>query len=116
MKKVTAIAVKEQSKIFSDFSGKRFRYDIPEVTLKFDFGYGSEFDGGQIEFHLDDNDAKEIMALIKEKIHKNTKEHFEKILKKESKNYSESIQYRDYGSCEHYGSNVALCQFFLGKK
>lgn len=115
MKKITAVAVKEQSKVFSDFSGQRFRYDIPEATLRFDFGYGSSFDDGFIEFHLSDKESKEVLNFIKEKLHKNTKEHFQKMLKKESKNYEESIQFRDYNGCEHYGSSVALYKFFLGK-
>lgn len=115
MKKLIKAAEREQNKIHCDFNGKRFRYDIPEVILKLDFGYGSTFDDSSIEFHLSEKDAKEIMNLIKDKLHKNTKEHFEKMLKKESKNYSDSIQFRDYNACEYYGSNIALYKFFLGK-
>jgi hypothetical protein len=115
MKKITAVAVKEQSKVFSDFSGQRFRYDIPEATLRFDFGYGSSFDDGIIEFHLSDKESKEVLNFIKEKLHKNTKEHFEKMLKKETKNFEESVDCRDYSASEYYGSCVGLYKFFLGK-
>jgi hypothetical protein len=37
------------------------------VTLTIDFGYGSKLDGLLLELHLDDEDIKDVLDLLKKK-------------------------------------------------
>ena len=74
MKNIIKPAQKEDAEYYSDFSGERFEHDIPEVEIKFSFEYGSMFDGSSFDIHLSDEETKEILDLIKNKLSNRTKE------------------------------------------
>lgn len=116
MKKIVKPAQKEEAEIYSDFSGERFNHDIPEVTIKFDFNYGSQFDDSRIEFDLTENEAQEILDLIKSKLSQKRKDLMTQELKNTNINYEQCMDSRDWDGCEHYGSNAFLYKYFLNQK
>ena len=75
MKKVIKPITREESEYSSDFSGERFHLDIPDVTIKVSFNYGSRFDDSEIEFHLSDKETEEVLSFIKNKICDKTKDY-----------------------------------------
>jgi hypothetical protein len=66
MKIVKTERVEEEAEYYSDFSGKQLLDYVP-VTLTIDFGYGSIIDGLILELHLDDEDIKDVLDLLKKK-------------------------------------------------
>ena len=56
---------KEHVEYMSDFSDRCFDSFYPDVEVKFEFNYGSEFDGSRVEFHLTDQEAKHVLDFIK---------------------------------------------------
>lgn len=113
MKIVTKPQQKEEIEIYSDFSGERFQYDIPEVTIKFDFEYGSKYDDAQIEFHFSDKEADDILKLIKTNLSEKTKDNIKKYLEESNKKYDECMDFRDWDGCDYYGANIELYKYFL---
>ena len=113
MKIITKPQQKEEVEIYSDFSGERFHHDIPEVTIKFSFEYGSKYDDSQIEFHLNDNEAKDILELIKAGLSDKTKENIKKCLEKANKEYDECMDFRDWNGCDYHGASIELYKYFL---
>lgn len=113
MKRIIQPQVKEQSEYYSDISGKRFDNDIPAVELKVDFGYGSRYDGAKITFHLNDEESIEIMEMIKMRLSEKTKKTYKKIIKEQDKKYEDSMEFREWGSCDYYANCRDLYQFFV---
>jgi hypothetical protein len=113
MRKIVKPKQNEECEYYSDFSGERFDHDIPEVVLKFEFGYGSPFDDSNWEFHLTHDESTEILQIIKNKISNNTKQDFAKTLKECEKKYDSSIESRDWSSCDFLASDICMCKFFL---
>jgi hypothetical protein len=113
MKIITKPKQREEAEIFSDFSGERFAHDIPEVTLKFEFNYGSKFDDSQIEFHFSDLESKDILELIKIKLSEKTKQLIKGGLKKTEESYNQSFDCRDWDGCDYYAANADLYKYFL---
>jgi hypothetical protein len=116
MKKIIKPAQKEEAEVYSDFSGERFNHDIPEVTLKFEFNYGSQFDDSRLEFDLTDKEAKEILDLIKSKLSPKRKELMKNNLEESSTNYEQCMESRDWDGCEYYGNNNLLYKYFLDQE
>jgi len=113
MKVIIKPKQKEEAEFYSDFSGDRFEHDIPEVELNFSFGYGSGFDGSDLNFHLSQFDAMVVLELIKSKLCEKTKNKMKEMLKELENKYNDSIDSRDWGSCEYYGTNSDMLKFFL---
>lgn len=113
MKIITKPQQKEEAEIYSDFSGERFHHDIPEVTIKFSFEYGSKYDDSQIEFHLNENEVKDILELIKAGLSDRTKENIKKCLEKSNKEYDECMDFRDWNGCDYHGASIELYKYFL---
>lgn len=68
MKKILKPSEKEEAEYRSDFSDKSFiRFD-PDVEIKFEFNYGSKFDGANLELHLTDEESKVILDFIRSKL------------------------------------------------
>jgi len=116
MKKIIKPKTNEESEYYSDFSGERFEHDIPEVLLKFEFGYGSPFDDSNWEFHLSHNESLELLNLIKNKISEKTKQSFSDVLMDSEKQYNYSMEFRDWPSCDFLASKLDMCKFFLNDK
>jgi hypothetical protein len=116
MKKITKPAVREESVMYSDFSGKCFGEWNAPIELKIDFSYGSNYDGACLKLDLDDEDLKPILELIKSKLSKETKDHFKKQLDKYDKDYDDSMQMRDWDSCDRTINCSWLYRYFLDIK
>lgn len=78
----------EEIEYRSDFSDKSFLGFDPHVVIKFDFNYGSKYDGENLEFHLTDEEAGHVLDFIKMNL---SQERFNQM-----KNSNESIFVEDY--------------------
>jgi hypothetical protein len=100
MKKITKPAEKEEFVYYSDFSGKHMGDICSPVEVKIDFNYGSKRDGANLILHLEDKDVDSLLDVIKSKVCKNTKRAWKKQLDAQEKNFDESMQFRDWDSCD----------------
>jgi hypothetical protein len=88
MKIVIKPSESEEIEYRSDFSDKSFLGFDPHVVIKFDFNYGSKFDGENVEFHLTDEEAGHVLDFIKMNL---SQERFDQM-----KSSKESIFVDDY--------------------
>ena len=114
MKIVIEPKQEEKVECYSDFSGDRFEYDIPEVELNISFNYGSKFDEASIELHLKHSEAMELLETVKYKLSPKTKENLNQKLEMLQKNYNDSADSRSWECCDYYGNNIDLYRFLLG--
>ena len=113
MKKIIKPSEKEEACYYSDFTGKIFGNFGAPVDLKIQFNYGSDRDGATLSLHLDDEDTKPIIDLIKSKLCSNTKKQLKKKLKKEEKSFDESMQFRDWDCCDALSNDIWLIRELL---
>jgi hypothetical protein len=116
MKNIIKPKQREESEYYSDFSGERFFGDIPEVDMKLSFNYGSSYDGSNIEFHLSEQEAMEILLIIRNKLCDNTKNRIKTYLEKIETEYDSAVQFREWDSCDLYSSNMNMYKFILNEK
>lgn len=116
MKKITKPAEREEAIYYSDFTGKILDECGPDVTLKLQFSYGSKRDGARMELHLNDEDTQPILELIKQKISPDTKEEYKKNLAKKENSYYDSMQSRDWASCDIEINDIWLLRYILDIK
>jgi hypothetical protein len=116
MKKISQPAQPEKADYVSDFSGKKFPFPFPDVQIKFEFNYGSEFDGSKISFDLSDQEASGVLQFIREKLSPKTLRELRRRLKQVSQRYDGNFQARDWQALEYDENNVALLQFLLSIK
>jgi len=88
MKIVIKPSESEEIEYRSDFSDKSFLGFDPDVVVKFDFNYGSKYDGENLEFHLTDEEAGHVLDFIKMNL---SQERFHQM-----KNSNENIFVEDY--------------------
>lgn len=106
MKKIIKPAEREESVFYSDFSGKNLgEFDSP-VDVKIICGYGSKYDGCDITLHLDDNDLQKLLTSIKTLISDDYKAEIKKKLEKYEKDFEDSMQMRDWSSCDLLSNNL----------
>lgn len=74
MKKVLKPAEPEEVVYYSDFSGKLLEHNMVPVTIKIECGYGSEYDGSFVEFHLTDKGLNNLLVYLKDRLCQETKE------------------------------------------
>ena len=113
MKKIIKPLRKEESIYFSDFTGKPFDAFGPPVEVTFTFNYGSKYDTSSITFHLDDKDSSEILNVIKNKLSSDVKEEIKKQIKNLELNLSDSINSRDYYSCDYACNNIDFLKYIV---
>jgi len=116
MKKVIKPAEKEEAVYFSDISGKSFGEFGAPVELKLSFNYGSKYDGTEITFQMDDNDAKPVLDLLKELVTSDFKEASKKFLENHEKSLEDSIQMRDWEYCDRMSDSIQFWRDFLKLK
>jgi hypothetical protein len=116
MKKVFKPAEKEEAIYFSDFTGKSFGEWSAPVDLKINFNYGSERDGASLTLHLDDEDTKPIIDLIKQKLSEDIKQQLAKKLETLDKDYEDSMQFRDWQACDNLTNNIWFLRELLDIK
>lgn len=78
----------EEIEYRSDFSDKSFLGFDPHVVIKFDFNYGSKYDGENLEFHLTDEEAGHVLDFIRMNL---SQERFDQM-----KNSNENIFINEY--------------------
>jgi hypothetical protein len=116
MKKVLKPAEKEEAVYFSDFTGKSFGEWVAPVDLKIDFNYGSNRDGASLTLHLDEEDIKPIIDLIKQKLSEDVKVELRKKLEIYDKDHEDSIQWRDWQACDNLSNNIWFLRELLDIK
>ncbi|MFZ9876479.1 MAG: hypothetical protein ACO3EY_05415 [Candidatus Nanopelagicales bacterium] len=116
MKKITKPAEREEAVFYSDFSGKTLGDLTPPVELKIEFNYGSERDGASLQLHLDDEDVKPIVELIKQKMSADRKKQLKKQLEEQEKSFEDSMQFRDWNSCDYITNSMWFLRELLDLK
>lgn len=83
MKKVIKQQEPEEAVYYSDFTGKLLPESNtfgPPITIQINFNYGSNFDGSELELHLDDNDFKRLQLFLQDNTTQEFLEYFKKII------------------------------------
>lgn len=88
MKIVIKPSESEEIEYRSDFSDKSFLGFDPHVVIKFDFNYGSKYDGENLEFHLTDEEAGHVLDFIRMNL---SQERFDQM-----KNSNENVFINEY--------------------
>ena len=115
MKKIIQPKQEERAEYVSDISNISFNGFSSDVEVKFEFNYGSEFDGSKIEFHLTDPEAKSILSFIRGMISEEKKQDLKNKIKISSKNYNDNIEARDWESSDYYGNEIELYRYLLNE-
>ena len=113
MKKVIQPKQEEQAEYFSDFSDQSFEGFNPDVEIKFEFNYGSKFDGGKVEFHLTDQEAEHILDFIRMNLSKGKINEIRNKLEEHEEYYEENVNVRDWQSCDHFYNCIELYKYLL---
>ena len=113
MKKITQPKQEERAEYFSDFSGKSFEGFNPDVEIKFEFNYGSKFDGGRVEFHLTDQEAEHVLDFIRMNLSEGKINELKNKLEEHEEFYEENVNARDWQSCDHFYNCIELYKYFL---
>jgi len=117
MKKIITPKQHEEANYFSDFTGQPFGEGYtPPVTLKLDFGFGSEYDNSEITLHLSDRDVAPILDLISSKLNPDVKKQLEQEFIENNEQYFNAIEARDPMECEYRISCNNLYKKLLGKQ
>ena len=108
MKIVTKPKRHEEAVYYSDFSGKLIKEFRPPVTMTLSFSYGSIYDGGDLEFHLTDDDLEPVLEYIKSKLTADTKKQMKNSLEDINEQFDMALDSRDQGECTYLSSNISL--------
>lgn len=114
MKKVIKPAEQEEAVYFSDFSGKCFGEFHPPVELTISCSYGSKHDGAGIELHLDDEELKPFLELIKKSMSEDYKTKIKKQLESSENSYEDAMQMRDWEHCDILSNSIWFWREILG--
>jgi hypothetical protein len=113
MKKITQPKQEERAEYFSDFSGKSFEGFNPDVEIKFEFNYGSKFDGGRVEFHLTDQEAEHVLDFIRMNLSEGKINELKNKLEEHEEYYEENVNARDWQSSDHFYNCIELFKYLL---
>lgn len=118
MKKIIKAAEKEEAIYYTDFKGKfcgdsDTDFSIPPVDLRIEFNYTSEHDGAVISLHLDDEEIIPVLDAIKQHMSEDYKKDLQRRLKSTERNFEESMQMRDWESCDYESSSLHLLRYML---
>lgn len=113
MKKIIQPQKQELAEYFSDFSGESFNNFHPDVQIKFEFNYGSEFDGSRVEFHLTDAEAKHVLDFIRMNLSEGKINELKNKLEENEEFYEENMNARDWQSCDYFGNCISLYKYLL---
>ena len=113
MKKITRPKQEERAEYFSDFSDKSFEGFNPDVEIKFEFNYGSKFDGGRVEFHLTDQEAEHVLDFIRMNLSEGKINELKNKLEEHEEYYEENVNARDWQSSDHFYNCIELYKYLL---
>jgi hypothetical protein len=114
VKKVIKPLVREEAVYYSDFSGKCFGELPAPVEISIAFLYGSKHDGAGIQLHLDDEELKPILEVIKKSISEDYKKDIKKTIDRYEKTYDDSMQMRDWEHCDIVSNTLWFWRELLG--
>ncbi len=106
MKKVIKPAVREEAVYYSDFSGKCFGEYYPPVELTISCSYGSKHDGAGIELHMDDEEMRPFIELIKKSMSEDCKAKLKKQLESDESRFNDAMQMRDWEHCDIVSNSI----------
>lgn len=115
MKKIIQPKQVEKAEYFSDFSNIYFEQFSPEVEIKFEFNYGSEFDGSRVEFHLTDKEAKHVLDFIRMNLSENKIIELKTKLESVKEDYEDNVDARDWQSCNYFSNCIDLYRYILNE-
>jgi hypothetical protein len=113
MKKITQPKQEERAEYYSDFSDKSFGSFHPDVQIKFEFNYGSKFDGGRVEFHLADQEAEHVLDFIRMNLSEGKINELKNKLEEHEEFYEENVNARDWQSSDHFYNCIELYKYLL---
>jgi hypothetical protein len=116
MKKILEPKKEEKAEYFSDFSDKSFGSFHPDVQIKFEFNYGSKFDGGRVEFHLTDQEAEHVLDFIRMNLSDGKISELKNKLEEHEEFYEENVNARDWQSSDHFYNCIELYKYLLNDK
>jgi hypothetical protein len=113
MKKIIQPQQKEKAEYFSDFSGESFEDFHPDVQIKFEFNYGSEFDGSRVEFDLTCAESKHVLDFIRMNLSESKINELKNKLEQNEINYNDNMDARDWEQCDSFGNRIFLYKYLL---
>jgi hypothetical protein len=113
MKKIIQPQQKEKAEYFSDFSGESFEDFHPDVQIKFEFNYGSEFDGSRVEFDLTCAESKHVLDFIRMNLSESKINELKNKLEQNEINYNDNMDARDWEQCDFFGNRIFLYKYLL---
>jgi 1,4-alpha-glucan branching enzyme len=113
MKKIIQPKQEEKVEYFSDFSNKSFELFPPDVQIKFEFNYGSKFDGAKIEFHLTDQESENVLDFIRMNLSENKITELKNKLESTEEDYEDNVDARDWQSCDYFHNCIELYKYLL---
>ncbi len=113
MKKIIKPKQEEKVEYFSDFSDKSFKAFHPDVRIKFEFNYGSKFDGAKVEFHLTDQESEHVLDFIRMNLSEGKINELKNKLELAEDDYEDNVSVRDWQSCDHFYNCVELYKYLL---
>jgi hypothetical protein len=114
VKKTLKPATREEATYYSDFSGKCFGEFGPPIELTISCSYGSKHDGAGIQLHLDDEELKPLLEVIKKLLSEDYKNDIKKTIERLEKTFDDSMQMRDWEHCDIVSSNLWFWRELLG--
>ncbi len=113
MKKVLKPASKEDAVFYSDFSGKVFDECGPHCEIEIKFNYGSKFDGGALTLYLTDEEADEMLKMIKPKLSTYTKDEYKHLINQCKQAYQDSVTQRNMQLSEELHNSIDVLQYMI---
>lgn len=113
MKKVIKPASKEEAVYYSDFSGKPMGEYGSDIEVNISCGYGSQYDGADFTFNLNDEDITKLLKFMSENLSTDFKDSVKKTLNKYDKNYGDAMQMRDWSHCDNILNNSSFLKELL---
>jgi len=106
VKKTLKPATREEATYYSDFSGKCFGEFGPPIELTISCSYGSKHDGAGIHLHLDDEELKPLLEVIKKSLSEDYKNDIKKTIDRLETTFDDSMQMRDWEHCDIVSNNL----------
>jgi hypothetical protein len=121
MKKIIKPREDEEAIFYTDFKGKfcgeaGADFSIPPVDLRIEFNYTSKHDGAVISLHLDDEEIIPILDTIKRHMSEDYKKSLKECIERTERNFEESMQMRDWESCDYESSSLSLLRYMLSEQ
>jgi hypothetical protein len=116
MKKIIKPPEREEVVYYSDFSGKCFGELPAPVELSIAFSYGSKHDGAGVQIHLDDEELKPLLEVIKKHLSEDYKNDIKRLIDKYENDFDGAMQMRDWEHCDVLSNTLWFWRDLIGLK